>query len=136
MKAAAAAIVLLSVVLACSPANAGDTDCLTRIMYAESQGEPLEGVIAIGQAAINRSKIQGKPICRIIGVKRKAPDIAVAEYYRSIAKRLIEKPSNSVAKKADSWNTGSKPRQPGSVTRKIENHVFYIMQAQAETIRR
>ena len=132
---AAALIALLSLAIF-EPAEAGEADCLASIMFAESQGEPLEGVIAIGQAVINRGKSQGKPICRIVGVKRKTPDSAVAEYYRSIAKRLIDKPSNSVAKRADSWNTGSKPRQPGSITRKIENHVFYIMQAQAEQVRR
>lgn len=128
----AAAILMASIISI--GAQAGETDCLASIMYAESRGEPLEGVIAIGQAVINRSKAQAKPICRVSGVKRKKPPAAVSDYYRSIAKQLIAKPSNSVAKQADSWNTGTKPRQPGTVTRQIESHVFYILQAKAEQV--
>lgn len=112
--------------------HATEADCLSQILYAESRGEPLEGVVAVGQAAINRGKNQGKPICHISGVKRRKPPAQLADIYQGIARHLISKPSNAVAKQADSWNTGSKPRQPGEITRQIGGHVFYVLKAEAE----
>lgn len=128
------ALIAMLFFVGCDPVAAGEVDCLSSILYAESRGEPLEGIVAVGQAAINRSKNQKTKICSVSGVKRQTPPAAISGYYNAIARQLIAKPSNSVARMADSWNTGTKPRQPGAVTRQIEHHVFYIMQAKAEQI--
>ena len=117
---------LLLALILVNKSYAGEAECLARVMYAEARGEPFEGVIAIGQATVNRSASKNKPICALTGVAQKKLPSKMAEYYKSIAKHLLSKPSNSVAMNADSWNTGRTPAYPGEVTRQIRNHVFYV----------
>lgn len=123
---------ILILFLIATSVSANESDCLSRIMYAEARGEPLEGLVAVGQSVINRASKQNKPICRVTGVKRTQPPLTVFEYYKAMAKALLTKPSNSIAKGSDSWNTGKKPSQSGEITRQIGNHVFYVLKAEAE----
>lgn len=105
--------------------------CLARILHAESRGESLEGLIAVGQAAMTRADDQDTNLCDVQGVQRSKPK-TMGQYYLALAKELIQHPSTSVSKGADSWNTGDKPAHPGKVTRHIDNHTFYIMSAKGE----
>lgn len=110
-----------------SKALANEAQCLANIMYAESRGENFEGVIAVAQAAVNRAKALDKKLCFLPGVHSKKPSALLNDYYVMIAKQAL-KPAkqHDIVKGADSWNTGKKPRQPGSITRVIGEHVFYI----------
>ena len=127
---ALAAITLLMACTASQAASASDTDCLVRIMHAEARGESLEGLIAVGQATLNRANKQGVNVCQLSGVTKRKPPMGMMQYYKALAASLIASASNSVAKGADSWNTGTKPRQPGNITRIIDGHVFYVAKAE------
>lgn len=120
--------------LACmATANAAsntEIDCLVRILHAEAQGEPLEGMIAVGQSVINRSVRQKASICQLSGVSKRKPPMGMLAYYKVLAASLIASASNTIARGADSWNTGRKPRQPGDITRIIDGHVFYTARAE------
>ena len=118
---------LLLALILINKAHAGESDCLARIMYAEARGEPFEGVVAIGQAVVNRSTNRNKPICKLTGVQKKQPPLKMLNYYKSIAKELLKNPSTSIVSSADSWNTGRKPAYPGKVNRQINKHIFYTM---------
>lgn len=117
---------ILLLLLISTPSFADQTHCLARIMYAEARGEPLEGVIAVGQAASNR----GNP-CEITGVKRREPTKTLLEYYRALASQILRSKTDIVTG-ADSWNTGTKPAYKGDVTRQIGKHVFYVLRAEPE----
>lgn len=122
-------MVMLATTLTAAAAHAApksELDCLVRIMHSEAQGESFEGLVVNGQAALNRAKRQGVSVCEIKGVTRKKPPLSMKAYYKALAAALLSKASNSVAKGADSWNTGKKPRQPGEITRVIDHHVYYI----------
>jgi spore germination cell wall hydrolase CwlJ-like protein len=95
-------------------------------MYAESRGEPLEGLIAVGQATVNRAEKTSKTICGLAGVKRKAVPKALSNHFNALAKSIINGQS-SVVGNANSWNTGKRPAYPGKVERVIGKHVFYAM---------
>jgi hypothetical protein len=115
-----------------STALASESECLSRILYAESRGQSIEGVISVGQAAVEKARKEHLTLCKLNGVNRKTPIKELAEYYLLLAKHLVLHPSKSVSLGADHWNTGKKPALPGKVTRQIEGHVLYIMQAKAE----
>lgn len=129
--AISATFAVLSAIVALD-AKASDTDCLASVMYAESRGQVLDGVVGVGEATVNRAQRTGKTVCNVIGVKRKTPDRSVIAYYKALAAEILRTKSETVVHKADSWNTGDKPRQPGSVTRKIDDHIFYVLKAEAE----
>lgn len=120
------AISLLMALALTSTATADQSDCLAKIMYAEARGEPFEGVIAVGTAAVNR----GNP-CEITGVKRKQPVKTLLEYYKSLARQILASKTD-IVKGADSWNRGIKPAYKGEITRHIGEHTFYILKAEAE----
>ena len=126
------AIALIASLAMISNAKASEADCLASIIHAEARGESLEGAVAVGQATLNRAQRTGKPVCRVAGVKRATPPKTLIAYYRALAAQLIGDKSQSVVKNADSWNTGDTPRQPGAITRQIENHVFYVMKPEIE----
>jgi hypothetical protein len=124
-----AVLLMLACMATANAASNTEIDCLVRILHAEAQGEPLEGMIAVGQSVINRSVRQKASICQLSGVSKKRPPMGMIAYYKALSASLIASASNSIAKGADSWNTGTKPRQPGNITRIIENHVFYVAEA-------
>ncbi len=116
--------------------QAGETECLRDILYAESRNQSVEAVAGLGQAAIVKAEKESKTLCQLKGVSRKLPPPEVRPYFEVIAKQLLKDHSTSITKGADHWNTGTKPQFPGKVTRQIENHVFYVMTApSAEDIR-
>lgn len=113
-------------------AHADETKCLSKVIYAESRGESITGAVATAQATINRAKNQSTSICKVTGVHRQQPDKSLAEYYLSIARTALFDKFPKVIKKADSWNTGTKPNSKGDVERVIDNHVFYVMKPPKE----
>lgn len=123
-------IILMTISAASQAATATEVDCLVRVMHSEARGESLEGLIAVGQATLNRAEKQSVSVCQLKGVTKRKPPISMAMYYKALAAALVAKASNSVAKGADSWNTGTKPRQPGNITRIIDGHVFYVAKAE------
>ena len=113
-------------------ANADETKCLSKVIYAESRGESITGAVATAQATINRAETQNTSICKVTGVHRQQPDKSLADYYLSIARTALFDKFPKVIKKADSWNTGTKPHQQGEVERVIDHHVFYVMKPPKE----
>lgn len=126
------AVLLVISLFAGIKAYAGESDCLAAIMYGEARGQNFEGVIGLGQSAIKRAENQQTTICKESGVKRVNPVKPLDEYFKFLAAYLIKHPSTSVSRGADSWNTGDKPKQPGQITRKIDDHTLYILATRGE----
>lgn len=101
--------------------------CLAQTMYAEAQGEPIAGVIAVGHATLNRAKAQKRRLCNVTGVARKPIPANRKAQFLWIAKGIINKQIPDNTKGATAWNTGTKPAYPGDVTRIIGKHVIYQM---------
>ena len=118
---------LLIAALLSSTAQATETDCLAAIANAESRGESFEGLVAVMQAAITRAHRQETTICKERGVQRKAVKKPMDEYFKLVGEWLIKHPSISISKGADSWES-TEPKGKGEITRKIDNHTFYILQ--------
>ena len=112
-----------------SKAMASETTCLSRIIYAETAGHSIEHAVAIGQAAITKADDDDTNICQLRGVKRKQPPSAMLEYYKVLAKQLLDKPKQTISKGADHWNQGIKPQFAGAVKRQFNNQVLYVMAA-------
>jgi spore germination cell wall hydrolase CwlJ-like protein len=106
--------------------QASEEGCLTKIIFAESRGESIEGAIAVGQATVNRAKRTGKAICKLTGVARLTPPANLIAHYKALAKSVMAG-KDSIVRNSDSWNTGTKPRRAGEVVRQIGGHVFYVM---------
>lgn len=117
---------ILILTLIAMPAIANEADCLSRIMFAESKGESVEGAIAIGDAAKLRAIKTANPICKIKGVKKHVIPVPLRPHYKALARSVLASKQSTVGN-ADSWNVGNKPANPGKITRHIENHVFYVM---------
>ena len=113
-------------------AMASEANCLARIIYAETAGHSIEHAIAIGQAAITKADDDDTNICQLRGVKRKQPPSAMLEYYKVLAKQLLDKPKQTISKGADHWNAGTKPQFNGDIKRQFNNQVLYIMAAKGE----
>lgn len=113
-----------------STGYAVESDCLARVMYAEARGEPLKGVVAVGQAAFNRAVRERKSICKIAAKKAVIPT-KEKPIYALLADAVLRDDIPPQVKLADSWNTGKKPAYRGSVTAVVGKHVFYKM-AEAE----
>lgn len=127
------AIALLVVaVVSGSKAFASDVNCLSRIIYAETAGHSLEHAVAIGQAAVTKAEDDEVGICQLRGVKRKQPPSSMIEYYKVLAKQLLDKPKTTVSKGADHWNQGTKPKYQGEIKRQFDNQVLYVMTARGE----
>lgn len=112
-------------------AQADESRCLASILFAEARGESLEGVVAVGQAAINKAKRERTHLCGLKGVHKAQPSTQMFDYYQQLASGLLRNPSNSVVKGADHWDSG-KPHMPGKVTRVIGRHTFYTLQPEPE----
>jgi spore germination cell wall hydrolase CwlJ-like protein len=100
-------------------------ECLSRIVYSESRGEPKKGQLAVAHASINRAIKTTGNTCTIKGVTRKKIPKVDRGYFTRLSEFALFHKSNVA--QADSWNTGSKPMSKGKVVRKISAHVFYIM---------
>lgn len=115
-----------------SKAFAGEVNCLSRIIYAETAGHSIEHAVAIGQAAVTKAEDDETSICNLRGVKRKQPPNAMLEYYKVLSKQLLDKPKQTISKGADHWNQGTKPQFNGAVKRQFDNQVLYVMAAKGE----
>lgn len=124
------AAVLVSLVA--GKAMASDASCLSRIIYAETAGHSIEHAVAIGQAAVTKAEDDEVGICQLRGVKRKQPPNSMLEYYKVLAKQLLDKPKTTVSKGADHWNQGTKPKYQGDIKRQFDNQVLYVMAAKGE----
>lgn len=109
------------------PTQLGEDICLSRIMFSESQGEPITGVIAIGEATVNRSRLIKVPICNLSGVTSKPIVRSISMYYATLAKSILNNKGKFSIGNADSWNTGNTPKFKGDIVRKIAKHTFYKM---------
>jgi len=112
-----------------SPAYATDQlDCLTRIIYAESQGAHLEAVAINAKATINRA--EGGNFCQLIKTgsvhASKTVPADVQPYFKAVADAAL-KTKRDISHGANAWNTGTKPRQPGHIKRIAGGQVFYAM---------
>jgi hypothetical protein len=125
-----ALVILMACMATAHAASKSEVDCMVRILHAEAQGESFEGMVAVGQSVINRSVRQKTTVCQISGVSKRKPPMGMLAYYKALAASLIANTSNTIAKGADSWNTGKKPRQPGEITRIIGGHTFYVARAE------
>ena len=119
---------ILGLVLILFPvlALSSESECLAAIMHSEASGESLEGLIAVAQASINRSKATKRPICSIRGVTRKKPPQNIAKHYVALAQSIIDGGA-SIVGRADSWERSKRPRLAGHITRRIGKHTFYKM---------
>ena len=124
---------LLLIALILSPLNANakcnDVVELSRILYAESESQSIEGITALGESAINRSKRTKLSLCKIHGVNRKEPNKILKSKWESVARSILNdsRKSKSIVGNADSWVKGKVPSMPGRITRHIGAHTFYIM---------
>jgi len=116
---------ILAMVLLPNVSHGSESECLARIMHSEASGEALEGLIAVGQASINRSKATKKSVCNIRGVTRKNPPPIIAKYYLNLAGAILDG-GVSIVGAADSWDRDKTPRYAGKITRRIQHHTFYI----------
>lgn len=121
-----------ALLLSAYKANADETKCLSKVIYAESRGESITGAVATAQATINRAEKQSTSICKVTGVHRQQPNKSLSDYYLAIARTALFDKFPTVIKKADSWNTGTKPKQSGEVERVIDHHVYYILKPATE----
>lgn len=103
--------------------SAGEKECLANILWAEAQGESLQGVVAVGHAAKNRAVAQKRTICAITGVKRKPPAIAYRSDFQAVAAHVLA--NKSTIGKADSWDRSLRPKTPGKIVARIGQHTFY-----------
>ena len=94
-------------------------------MWAEARGESLNGMIAIGNASINRSKITQRDICKIKGVTRKPIDNELKPYVLALAEAILKSKVSNVSL-ADSWEKDRTPKYAGKIISRIQNHTFYI----------
>ena len=117
---------ILGLVLILFPvlALSSESECLAAIMHSEASGESLEGLIAVAQASINRSKATKRPICSIRGVTRKKLPPKIASHYIALAQSALNG-GESIVGKADSWERSRIPRYAGRINRRIGHHTFY-----------
>jgi len=118
-------VLALLLVLLPTLSQAGEKECLASIMASEASGESLEGLVAIAQASINRAKITKRTVCSIKGVTRKSPPADLAVYYYDIAAVALAG-GKSIVGAADSWERSKVPKYAGKITRRIQNHTFYV----------
>ncbi|MGZ7118223.1 MAG: hypothetical protein ACXVH2_00790 [Methanobacterium sp.] len=104
--------------------------CLSKILFAEAENQSIEGIVALGESAINRAKRTKLSLCKIHGVKRKEPDERLRKKWDAVARSIINEHKPSVITKADSWNLGKVPGHNGKIERVIQNHVFYTMRGE------
>ena len=118
---------ILGLVLMLFPvlALSSEAECLASIMHSEASGESIEGLIAVAQASINRSKATRRSICKIRGVTRRKPPFNIEKHYVGLAYSVLSG-GVSLVGAADSWDRDKTPRYAGKITRRIQHHTFYI----------
>lgn len=121
-----------SAIASIANAKPNQTECLSRIIYAETAGHSIEHAVAIGQAAVTKAEDDEVGICELRGVKRKQPPNAMLEYYKVLSKQLLDKPKTTVSHGATNWNQGTKPQFNGEIKRQFNNQVLYVMAAKGE----
>jgi hypothetical protein len=110
-------------------AQANELSCLSRIIYREAGGKSVEAVAITARATINRAKKQHTTACGLIrrgAVKAKPVPTALSPYFKAIARAALYS-KHDIAKGADSWNTGRKPRYKGAIKRQAGGQVYYAM---------
>ena len=119
---------ILGLVLILFPvlALSSESECLAAIMHSEASGESLEGLIAVAQASINRSKATRRSVCNIKGVTRKKLPPKIALHYTALAQSALNG-GESIVGSADSWERSKQPKYAGKITRYIGKHTFYVM---------
>ena len=116
---------ILAMVLAPTIGHSNESKCLAEIMFSEASGESLEGLIAVAQASLNRSKGTNRSICVLRGGTRRVLPSNIAKHYISLAASIMDG-GVSIVGKADSWERAKKPRYAGRITRRIGEHTFYV----------
>ena len=109
-----------------SSVMASENQCMTEIMYSEAQGEPLAGLIAVGEASLNRAANQKKSVCKISGVTRKVVPSKLKPHYTALANGIIGNKDRTIGI-ADSWDKAKRPRYKGKIIARIGRHTFYKM---------
>jgi hypothetical protein len=120
---------MLGIAALSATAQANELSCLSRIIYREAGGKSVEAVAITARATINRSKKQHTTACGLIRkgtVKAKHVPTALSPYFKAIARAALYS-KHDIAKGADSWNTGHKPRYKGAVKRQAGGQVYYSM---------
>lgn len=118
--------IVVTLMLLSSSVMASEQSCMTEIMYSEAQGEPITGLIAVGEASVNRALNQKKSICKISGVTRKSVPSKLKSHYHALANEILTTKDKTV-KDADSWDRARKPRYKGRIVARIGKHTFYKM---------
>lgn len=122
-------LTILATLMLSAAVSADEKSCLAATMYAESRNKSIEHNVVIGQTAIQKAKRESTTLCRLKGVKKLTPDSKVKPYYVQLAHQLLKEKKTHLSKGADHWNQGFKPALPGKITRQIDNHVFYVLDA-------
>ena len=108
-------------------AQANELNCLSCIIYREAGGKSVEAVAITARATINLSKKQHTTSCELISkgfVKAKPVPTALSPYFRAIARAALYS-KHDIAKGANSWNTGRKPKYKGVIKRQVGGQVYY-----------
>jgi hypothetical protein len=100
-------------------------ECISRIVYSESRGEPKKGQLAVAHASINRAIKTTGNTCTIKGVTRLSVPKVDREYFNRLSEFALFHKSNVA--QADSWNTSKEPHSKGRKIKVIGAHVFYVM---------
>jgi hypothetical protein len=119
-------LLLLTTMMFPLQSQANDVDCMSKILFSESRGESLEGIIAIGEASKSRAKRTNKSLCALSGVTRKNPPERLKSYWQGMAKIILRDKQQPTIGYADSWDRAN-PSKKGKITRHIQNHYFYTM---------
>lgn len=119
---------LFVLALISSQAQADEVACLARIMYAESKGEPLEGVAVLAESAISLAEQNKWSICQLAksGQAHSEPVPELVKPYFVAMSAAAVRSTRRLSRGADHWDTG-KPHLPGSIVRKVGKHTFYIL---------
>lgn len=118
--------------LASSSTTANEVKCLAKILFAEARGGSLEHLAILGQAAVAKAAREHVTLCTLPGVKQVAPGELVRPYFETVAKELISHPKTTLSRGADHWDSHKKQIWPGKITRELEGHKFYILNAKPE----
>lgn len=125
-------VILSLLMIFSSNSKASNVDCLARIIYAESRGTSIEAAAINAKAAINRSRDTCKLIKhKLVKAVKKLPK-QVEPYFISLAKTAFET-EHDISNGANAWNTGTKPKNPGDITKVAGGQVFYTMKVSKES---
>jgi hypothetical protein len=122
-------LIALTLIPFSAHAKCNEVVALSEILFAEAESQSIEGIVALGESAINRSKRTKLSLCKIHGVNRKDPDKILKKKWESVARSIINDNQKSIVSDADSWvKKGHKPsinHKDTKIRRVIQSHVFY-----------